>query len=92
MGDVVDNAVLVTVQQALTLHDDAALSLKGNIIGHLGGESYTFKDATGTMEVEIDDEVWRGQQIGPDDPVLISGEVDRDWRRITIDVDRLVKQ
>lgn len=83
---------LITVQQARTMNDDTIVALKGNIIKNLGGESYTFQDATGTIEVEIDHEVWRGQQVGPDDIVLITGEVDKDWNHITIDVDTLVKQ
>ncbi|MDR1125417.1 MAG: NirD/YgiW/YdeI family stress tolerance protein [Deltaproteobacteria bacterium] len=83
---------LVTVQQVRGMNDDAGVTLKGNIIKNLGGESYTFQDATGSIEVEIDHEIWRGQQVGPDDTVLISGEVDKDWNQITIDVDSLVKQ
>lgn len=83
---------LVTVQQALTMGDDAIVSLRGNIAKSLGDEHYLFQDATGSIEVEIDDDDWRGQQVGPEDTVLITGEVDRGWSKITIDVDRLVKQ
>ena len=80
---------LVTVKEALSMGDDARVSLKGNIVKNLGDEEYTFQDATGTIEVEIDDDIWRGRTVGPEDVVIISGEVDKDWRSTTIDVSSL---
>ncbi len=83
---------LLTVQQALTMNDDSIVALKGKIVKNLGDDHYLFQDATGTIEIDIDDDAWRGQQVGPEDLVLVSGEVDRDWTQITIDVESLVKQ
>lgn len=83
---------LVTVQQAMQMRDDSRVTLKGNIIKSLGDEDYLFQDATGTIQVEIDHEVWRGQNIGPQDLVVISGEVDKDWNHTSVDVSTLVKQ
>jgi len=83
---------LLTVQQALEMRDDARVSVKGNIVGSLGDEAYTFKDATGTIEVDIDNEVWRGQTIAPEDVVVISGEVDKEWNHASIDVSSISKQ
>jgi uncharacterized protein (TIGR00156 family) len=82
---------LVTVQQALTMWDDARVTLRGNITHSLGDEDYIFADATGSIEVEIDHHVWRGQQITPQDEVIISGEVDREWNHVSIDVSSVVK-
>lgn len=81
---------LVTVKQALNLQDDSRVVLKGNIVKSLGNEKYTFKDKTGSMTVEIDDELWNGQPISSNTLVTIDGEVDIDYKpmkRIEIDVD-----
>ena len=47
---------------------------------------------TGTITVEIDNDVWQGQNIGPQDVVEIHGELDKDLFSAEIDVDRIVKQ
>jgi uncharacterized protein (TIGR00156 family) len=86
----------VTVAQAKRMRDDAKVTLRGNIVKHLGGEYYEFKDDTGTITVEIDEDIWRGQNIGPEDLVEIHGEIEKDWvgtasSRTKIDVDRITK-
>lgn len=85
-------AGLVTVKQALEMRDNAKVTLKGSIVKSLGDEAYTFQDTSGTIEVEIDDDVWRGQTVVPGDVVVISGEVDKDWTHTSIDVSSITKQ
>ena len=82
----------MSVKQALEMRDDAKVTLRGNIVQHLGGDMYLFRDATGTVKVEIDDDEWNGQTVGPEDTVELYGEVDKDWNSVEIDVKRLVKQ
>lgn len=80
----------VTVKQALNLQDDSRVVLKGNIVKSLGNEKYIFQDKSGSMTVEIDDELWNGRAISPNTLVTIDGEVDIDYKpmkRIEIDVD-----
>ena len=72
--------------QAKTLRDDAWVVLEGNIIRQVGHELYEFKDATGTIYVDIDDKRWMGQSLSPADKVRIEGEVDKDWNSVEIDV------
>jgi uncharacterized protein (TIGR00156 family) len=77
-----------TVQEALDLNDEAKVVLQGNIVNSLGDEKYTFKDATGEIVVEIDDEDWHGVKVTPEKTVEIIGEVDKDANEPTkIDVD-----
>ena len=83
---------LVTVKEATSLRDDTRVSLKGSIIKSLGDEDYIFRDATGTIEVEIDDDIWQGRTVNPEDVILIEGEVDRDGRHVSIDVYSVTKQ
>ncbi len=76
-----------TVEQALTMNDDTKVVLTGKIVNNLGDEKYTFKDSTGEITIEIDDEDWRGIKVTPDDTLEIVGEVDKEFNEPTkIDV------
>jgi len=79
-----------TVKQALTLKDDSKVQLKGYVVKSVGDEKYQFRDNTGTITVEIDDELWQGKPVNAKTPVTIMGEVDIDYKpakRVEIDVD-----
>lgn len=79
----------VTVAEALQMKDDTAVVLNGQIEKSLGHEKYLFKDATGSVTVEIDDEDWRGLDVKPQDMVTIKGEVDKEMFSTEIDVDHI---
>ncbi|NHC04808.1 NirD/YgiW/YdeI family stress tolerance protein [Acinetobacter sp. 187] len=84
------SAQIVTVKQALTLADDSHVQLKGHIVKSLGDEKYQFRDTTGTITVDIDDELWMGKAISANAVVTLEGEVDIDhkpMKRVEIDVD-----
>jgi uncharacterized protein (TIGR00156 family) len=83
---------VVTVEQVKGMSDDARVALRGHIIQSLGGKDYVFKDATGTINVEISNKRWQGQNIGPNDLVEIHGEVDKEWSKLEIEVKRIIKQ
>ena len=53
----------VTVEQAKSLPDDTFVVLEGNITQQLGDEKYMFQDPSGTIVVEIDDEVRNANYI-----------------------------
>ncbi|MHC5224968.1 YgiW/YdeI family stress tolerance OB fold protein [Ignatzschineria sp. LJL83] len=92
-GGFTGEKTITTVTDAKTLRDDTKVTLEGNIVKHLGGKQYLFKDATGEIEVEIGRKDWRGVQVGPEDTVIIFGEVDHHRHRPTdIDVDYLMKK
>lgn len=83
----------VTVQQAKQLPDDRHVKIKGYVVKALGDENYQFRDATGSIQVEIDDELWNGKGVSAKTPVTIIGEVDVDRRphkHVEIDVDRVI--
>ncbi|TCP93380.1 uncharacterized protein (TIGR00156 family) [Cricetibacter osteomyelitidis] len=80
----------ITVAQALKAKDDTYVTLDGVIIKQLKDDDYLFQDDTGSIKVEIDDDVWQGQNIGPHDKIRITGELDNDWNeKANIDVQRL---
>lgn len=76
-----------SVAEALKLNDDTPVVLVGQIEKSLGGEKYLFKDATGSVTVEIDNEDWRGVNVTPKDTIVLQGEVDKDFFKTEIDVD-----
>lgn len=76
---------LTTVAVAKTLRDDAWVVLEGNITRQIGHELYEFRDASGTIMVEIDDKYWVGQSATPDTRLRIEGEIDRDWNSLEVD-------
>ncbi|WAW09421.1 YgiW/YdeI family stress tolerance OB fold protein [Oxalobacter vibrioformis] len=82
---------LVTVQQAMGMRDDTPVTLKGHIVQSLGDEEYLFKDATGTIRVEIDHKLWAGIQVSPDELVEIQGEIEKEWNKTEVDVARIIK-
>ena len=80
---------LEKVRSISNLHDDTNVTLEGYLVKKTKEEHYLFKDDTGEIEIEIDDEDFRGQQVAPQTKVRIIGEVDRDKNTITIDADYL---
>ena len=73
--------------EALKLNDDTPVVLVGQIEKSLGDEKYLFKDASGSVTVEIDNEDWRGVTVTPKDTIVIQGEIDKDFFKTEIDVD-----
>jgi uncharacterized protein (TIGR00156 family) len=78
---------VLTVEEAKKLRDDSPVQLQGAIVRALGDEKYVLRDASGEIIVEIDDDVWRGVTVGPDDKVEIRGEVDRDFPGFPVEIE-----
>ncbi|HFZ8995661.1 TPA: YgiW/YdeI family stress tolerance OB fold protein [Citrobacter freundii] len=80
-----------TVESAKSLRDDTWVTLRGNIVERISDDLYLFKDATGTINVDIDHKRWNGVTVTPQDVVEIQGEVDKDWNSVEIDVKQIKK-
>ncbi|MEW7313555.1 NirD/YgiW/YdeI family stress tolerance protein [Buttiauxella gaviniae] len=80
-----------TAAQAKSLSDDTWVTLRGKIESRIGGDHYIFRDASGTINVDVDHKRWNGQTITPKDTVEIQGEVDKDWNSVEIDVKQITK-
>jgi uncharacterized protein (TIGR00156 family) len=78
-----------TVKSIDNMNDDDNVILEGYIIKEIRSEHYTFKDSTGEIEIELDNEDFRGVKITPKTKVKIQGEIDKDWSSTTIDVDHI---
>jgi uncharacterized protein (TIGR00156 family) len=73
--------MITTVAEAQKLRDDAKTFLRGNVVSHLGGDRYMFRDETGEFVVKIKPNRWIGISAGPSDLVEIYGEVERNLFR-----------
>lgn len=77
------------VESALHASDDSPVRLTGRIVSSVGDHIYIFRDATGDIKVEIDDDLWRGKAITTRTLLMIRGEVDKEWSKLNIDVKEL---
>lgn len=85
------NGSVTTVESAKSLRDDTWVTLRGNIVERISDDLYVFKDASGTINVDIDHKRWNGVTVTPQDVVEIQGEVDKDWNSVEIDVKQITK-
>ena len=85
------SAALTTVDKVKSMSDDTWVMLQGNIEQRVGDGTYTFRDASGTLTVEIDKKRWNGQTITPKDKVQLEGKVDKDWSNVEVDVKTIKK-
>ncbi|MDR2419556.1 MAG: NirD/YgiW/YdeI family stress tolerance protein [Treponema sp.] len=81
----------VTVERAKGMRDDAAVTLRGKLEQFLGDEKYLFADDTGSIIVEIENKLWRGLSVDQNDTVEITGEIDRDFKKIEVEVRSIKK-
>ncbi|KJF93873.1 YgiW/YdeI family stress tolerance OB fold protein [Photobacterium angustum] len=82
--------VITTVIKAKDAQDDAVVELTGYITSSLGDEEYIFKDGTGEIKVEIDNNDWNGVNATPSTKLKIRGDVDKDWSERAIDVKNVI--
>lgn len=66
-----------TVEQIASARIGSYALLTGNIISHQRGDYYTFHDKTGTIRVEIENNVWQNRNVTPETTIRLLGEVDR---------------
>ncbi len=85
---------ITSVVDAQKMPDNSWTTLRGYIVRYNGDEKYLFKDSTGEQIIEIDNDIWRGQNISPDDLVEIVVEIDKDFRRVEFEAEeiRIVQQ
>ncbi|MDR2250616.1 NirD/YgiW/YdeI family stress tolerance protein [Acinetobacter sp.] len=89
---VITVSTIATVKQALTAKDFTPVKLHGQVVKSLGDEKYQFRDKTGSITVDVDDELWQSRPISPNTNIVIIGKVDIDYKplkRVEIDVDQV---
>lgn len=82
-------AIITTVEQAKSARDDSKCELIGNIIEQLAGDDdlYFFKDSTGEIIIELDNDLFKGRTVTPQNQIRIYGEVENEaFEKTKIDV------
>lgn len=69
--------------------DDSVVYLQGYITQNLGNEMYMFQDSSGTMAIEIDDDLLDGAKASPTTLVWIAAEVDKDGDVVSLEADEI---
>lgn len=83
------NAQTTTVAQVANARPGSYVTLTGNIVNHQREDYFTFRDATGDIRVEIDDEDFGGRKVAPETRVRLTGEIETGFRGRYIDVDTI---
>ena len=86
-----DATQVVSTAQLKSLPDDAYAIIEGSIVRNIRGDHYEFKDASGTIDVEIDHKYWNGQTITPNNIVRLTVEVDKDLMKTEYDVKKPIE-
>ncbi len=82
---------VTTVAEARDQRDDQPVVLRGTLVARIGHQRYRFKDATGEIDVEIDDkDLPSHQAVSATTVVELHGEVDTHrFKPTDIDVDHV---
>ena len=79
-----------TVARAKELPDNARVVLTGYIVNQISEDEYTFRDATGEIQVDISRKRFRDIDVTPETMVRVYGKVDKEWNgSLEIDVKRI---
>lgn len=74
--------------------DDQGFRLTGYIMKKVGDERYIFQDDTGSIQAEIDDDLFMNVQVNEKTKVELQGEIDRDLigaPKIDVEILRIVQ-
>lgn len=66
----------ITVEQALRANDETAVTLTGTIVRQIKHEHFEFKDTTGSISIEVDDDLINPKLLKAGTKVKIVGEID----------------
>ncbi|PJG82085.1 NirD/YgiW/YdeI family stress tolerance protein [Caviibacterium pharyngocola] len=72
---------VIPVSQALSAADKSVVVIEGSIVKQVDDDKFIFADNTGSMKVEIEDHVWRGLNVTPQDKLRLIGISDKDFGR-----------
>lgn len=78
-----------TVSDVQNMPDDTIVYIQGYLTQNLGDEMYTFQDNSGTITVEIDDDLLMGNQTNPNTLVWIAAEIDKDGDIVSLDAEEV---
>lgn len=84
-------ATVTTLAKAKRAYDNTPASISGYIVKQIDEDTFIFKDSTGQIQIDVDDDAWNGLNVSAKNKVRIYGEVDKDDGRTQIDIHRISK-
>lgn len=88
----IEDARIMTVKQALSMHPGASVSLRGNLIKETGQDRYLLRDKTGEVEVMIPKNVAGDRQVSPEHLMSVSGTLEKKGDNIHVVARRFIKE
>lgn len=90
-GSASDNSAkpISHVSDVKNMPDDSMVYIQGYLIQNLGNENYTFQDDSGTMTVEIDDELMGNNMYSPTTMVWIAAEVNKEGDIVALEAEEI---
>lgn len=73
-----NNKPVSKISDVKAMPDDTEVVIQGVIVQNLGDENYLVKDDSGTVNIEIDEDLVQGNTITPEAEVLITATVDQE--------------
>ena len=77
------------VSDVKNITDDTMVYIQGYLIQNLGNENYTFQDDSGTLTVEIDDDLMGSNMYSPTTLVWIAAEVDKQGDIVSLEAEEI---
>lgn len=77
------------VSDVKNMPDDSMVYIQGYLIQSLGNENYTFQDDSGTMTVEIDDDLMGSNTYSPTTMVWIAAEVNKEGDIVALEAEEI---
>ncbi|CAB1220164.1 NirD/YgiW/YdeI family stress tolerance protein [Acinetobacter bouvetii] len=83
---------MMAVAEVKKLADQTMVMLSGTIVKHLRGDHFELKDGTGSIDIDVDEDLWRPLALKVGDQVNVMGEVDAHANKASsIDVMKIEK-
>ncbi len=77
------------VSEIKTMPDDAEVIIQGVIVKDLGDDMYMFQDNTGTVNIEIDEDLLENNTLTPQAIVLIEATVNKDGNITSLEAEEI---
>lgn len=84
-----NNKPVSKISDVKAMPDDTEVVIQGVIVQNLGDENYLVKDDSGTVTIEIDEDLVQGNTITPEAEVLITATVDQEDNVTSLDAEEI---
>lgn len=84
-----ENKPISQVSDVNNMPEDTMVYIQGYLINNLGNEMYTFQDNSGSITVEIDDDLLAANSATPNTLVWIAAEVNKDGNVTSLEAEEI---